>query len=103
MSTAEIAEPLQERFQKYKDDWTSKTRHLSNMAQIALVFSYQRIIGLGPKVVPLILVELQKETDHTGSGHSKQSLARIPSQKKTPVMLKRRRGLGLHGAKRMVT
>ena len=34
------------------------------MAQIAFVFSYQRIIGLGPKVVPLILVELQKETDH---------------------------------------
>ena len=34
------------------------------MAQIALVFSYQRIIGLGPKVVPLILVELQKETNH---------------------------------------
>ena len=64
MSTAEIAEPLQELFQKYKDDWTSKTRHLSNMAQIAFVFSYQRIIGLGPKVVPLILVELQKETDH---------------------------------------
>ena len=64
MSTAEIAEPLQERFQKYKDDWISKTRHLSNMAQIAFVFSYQRIIGLGPKVVPLILAELQKETDH---------------------------------------
>ena len=64
MSTAEIAEPLQELFQKYKDDWTSKTRHLSNMAQIAFVFSYQRIIGLGPKVVPLILVELQKEADH---------------------------------------
>jgi len=64
MSTTEIAEPLQQRFQEYKKDWVSKTRHLSNTAQMALVFSYQRIIGLGPAVVPLILIELQKETDH---------------------------------------
>lgn len=64
MSTAEIAEPIQERFQRYKEDWVAKTRHLSNMGQIALIFSYQRIIGLGPKAIPLILLELQQETDH---------------------------------------
>ena len=26
MSTAEIAEPLEQRFEKYRDDWVSKTR-----------------------------------------------------------------------------
>ena len=41
-----------------------RTRHLSNTAQISLVFSYQKIIGMGPAVVPLILSELQKEPDH---------------------------------------
>ena len=37
---------------------------MSNTAQIALVFFYYQIIGMGPKVVPLILRELEKETDH---------------------------------------
>jgi len=64
MSTAEIAEPLEQRFQNLKSDWVSKSRHLSNTAQISLIFSYQRIIGMGPAVVPMILKELQKETDH---------------------------------------
>jgi hypothetical protein len=64
MLTAEVAEPIQERFQTLKVDWKSKTRHLSNVAQIALVFSYQQIIGMGPKAVPLILAELEHEPDH---------------------------------------
>ena len=64
MSTIDVAAPLQGRFQTLRDDWKSKTRHLSNTAQIALVFSYQQIIGMGPDVVPLILRELQQETDH---------------------------------------
>ena len=64
MSTVEIAEPLHERFQELKDDWKSRTRHLSNMAQIALVFSYQQMIGMGPAAIPFILAELEKEADH---------------------------------------
>ena len=64
MLTTEVAEPLQERFQALRDDWKSRTRHLSNVAQIALVFSYQQIIGMGPQAVPLILAELQHEPDH---------------------------------------
>ena len=77
MSTIEIAEPLQRRFQELRHDWISKTRHLSNTAQIAMVFSYQKIIGLGPQVVPLILLELQKKKRITGSGHWKRSPERI--------------------------
>lgn len=64
MSLAEVAEPLEQRFEKYRDDWVSRTRHLSNTAQMAMVFSYQHIIGLGPAVVPLILKELRNQTDH---------------------------------------
>ncbi len=64
MLIAEVTEPLQERFQALKDDWKLRTRHLSNVAQIALVFSYQQVIGMGPKAVPLILTELQREPDH---------------------------------------
>ncbi|TWU43298.1 hypothetical protein Q31b_23360 [Novipirellula aureliae] len=64
MPTTAISEPILERFQKLKDDWKSRTRHLSNTAQISLVFSYQQIIGMGPAIVPLILAELEKEPDH---------------------------------------
>ena len=64
MTTTQVAEPIQERFQRLRDDWKSKSRHLSNTAQISLVFSYQKIIGMGPAVVPLILAELEKEPDH---------------------------------------
>ena len=43
MSAVEIGELLEQRFEKYRDDWISKTRHLSNTAQMAMVFSYQHI------------------------------------------------------------
>jgi len=65
MSSTQAAESIHERFRELRDDWKSKTRHLSNTAQISLVFSYQKIIGMGPAVVPLILSELQKEPDHS--------------------------------------
>lgn len=64
MAATSISKPLHERFQDLRDDWKAKTRHLSNTAQISLVFSYQKIIGLGPAAVPLILKELEKEPDH---------------------------------------
>ncbi len=64
MSTTNVAQPIQERFNLLAQDWKSRTRHLSNVAQISLVSSYQQIIGMGPNAVPLILTELQRETDH---------------------------------------
>ena len=64
MSSTQVAQSIHERFYELRDDWKSKTRHLSNTAQISLVFSYQKIIGMGPAVVPLILSELEKEPDH---------------------------------------
>ena len=64
MSSTSVAESIHERFHELRDDWKSKTRHLSNTAQISLVFSYQKIIGMGSAVVPLILSELEREPDH---------------------------------------
>jgi hypothetical protein len=55
---------LQGLFEELKNDWKQRSKYLSNSAQIASVRSYQRIIGLGPAVLPLILNELQRETDH---------------------------------------
>lgn len=59
-----ISQSVRDRFEQLRDNWKSKTRHLSNVAQISLEFSYQKIIGMGPEVVPLILAELEKEPDH---------------------------------------
>lgn len=64
MSTLAVSQSTQERFHKLVANWKAKSRHLSNVAQISMVFSYQSIIGMGPEVVPLILAELDKEPDH---------------------------------------
>jgi len=64
MSTSVIEADLQDRFQQLKDDWKSRSRYLSNSAQIAMLWPYQQIIGMGPAVVPLILAEMRQETDH---------------------------------------
>jgi hypothetical protein len=52
-----------ERFQRLAADWKEQTRFLSNSAQMAILKPYQRIIGMGPPVVPLILDELRREPD----------------------------------------
>ena len=55
---------IKELFEELKTDWKTRTRYLSNSAQIAAIRSYQRIIGMGPPALPLILKELERETDH---------------------------------------
>jgi hypothetical protein len=55
---------LRRRFERLAAEWKERSRFLSNTAQMALLTSYQRIIGMGPVVVPLILEELQREPDH---------------------------------------
>jgi hypothetical protein len=37
---------------------------MSSATDMAMLASYQRIIGLGPAVLPLIFRELERETDH---------------------------------------
>lgn len=53
-----------DRFQRLAAEWKDRSRYLSNPAQMAMLEPYQRIIGMGPPVVPLILEELRREPDH---------------------------------------
>ena len=55
---------VRERFQHLTNEWKAQSRYLSNTAQMAMLWPYQRIIGLGATAVPLILAELRRETDH---------------------------------------
>jgi hypothetical protein len=55
---------VSERFERLTAEWKERSRDLSNTAQMAMLPSYQRLIGMGPSVVPLILAELRRERDH---------------------------------------
>jgi hypothetical protein len=52
-----------DRFARFAAEWKKQSRFMSNTAQMAMLPSYQRIIGMGLLAVPLILRELQKEPD----------------------------------------
>lgn len=58
-----VNENAQERFHRLAAEWKDQSRYLSNTAQMALLRPYQRIIGMGLPVIPLILEELQREPD----------------------------------------
>jgi hypothetical protein len=60
---AHAKEGDRERFRRLAAEWKDQSRYLSNSAQMALLRPYQRIIGMGLPVVPLILEELQREPD----------------------------------------
>jgi hypothetical protein len=54
-------EDARRRFERLSREWKETARHMSNVAQMAMLDSYQRIIGMGWEAVPLILEELQRE------------------------------------------
>lgn len=64
MSDATVSVDSRELFEKLKTQWKSKTKYMSNSAQMATVWPYQQIIGMGRPALPLILKELERETDH---------------------------------------
>ena len=55
---------LAQKFQELAETWRRDTGFFSFMQQRALHPAYQRIIGMGWVVVPLLLRELQREPDH---------------------------------------
>lgn len=63
MPTA-VEAKVRERFEQLTSEWKAQSRFLSNTAQMAMLWPYQGIIGLGSTAVPLILAELRRETDH---------------------------------------
>jgi len=68
MKTATIAETnpveLERLFSELAQRWRSETAAHSVLQKKVLHPAYQRIIGLGPAVIPLILRELKREPSH---------------------------------------
>jgi hypothetical protein len=64
MATGSTDELLQNRFHRLCGEWKEQSKYLSNTAQMAILWPYQQIIGMGVDAVPLILAELEREADH---------------------------------------
>jgi hypothetical protein len=62
----QIDKQLEATFKDLATKWKGETEFLSSTIQISMHPSYQRIIGLGEKVIPLLLRELaqNQEPDH---------------------------------------
>lgn len=61
-----LAERLttEERFHRLANEWREQAGYLSDSRRKAMLPSYQAIIGMGLPVLPLILEELQRESNH---------------------------------------
>jgi hypothetical protein len=57
-------EEVREQFEALAAEWKERAKYLSNTVQMAMLWPYQRIIGLGRPAVPLILESLQKDPAH---------------------------------------
>jgi hypothetical protein len=55
---------LEEFFQALVKQWKEERGPSSSTTELATCPSYQRIIGLGPAAVPLLLRELEQAPDH---------------------------------------
>jgi len=55
---------IRRKFRELVTQWRKETAHLSLTHQIATNRNYQMIIAMGPTVIPLVLRELQRRTDH---------------------------------------
>ncbi|MBI1851775.1 MAG: hypothetical protein HYR85_15650 [Planctomycetes bacterium] len=55
---------IQQQFDALAEWWRAETRHLSSVTQMVTHPAYQRIIGKGQVVVPILLRELRKRPDH---------------------------------------
>jgi hypothetical protein len=57
-------ENLEEKFNQLKSEWETETWHLSSVEAIVNHPAYQKIIGLGKDVVPLLLKDLENQLQH---------------------------------------
>jgi hypothetical protein len=51
---------IEDRFQHLAEQWKKQARGLSDPAEMAMLRSYQSIIGMGTEALPLILDELRR-------------------------------------------
>ena len=69
-------------FKKLVEQWYSETEYTSSITRIVSDPSYQRIIGMGPDVVPLILRQIESEGDDPG--HWGWALSSITGENPVP-------------------
>ncbi|MFC7503101.1 hypothetical protein ACOACQ_19230 [Nocardioides sp. CPCC 206347] len=50
-------------FKVHADEWRDETQFVSNLSKIVAHPAYQKIIGLGPQAVPLIIAELRVQPE----------------------------------------
>jgi hypothetical protein len=55
---------IEQQFKELADDWRRQKGPISSVTLKSMIPSYQRIIGLGSGVIPLILKELERQPDH---------------------------------------
>ena len=55
---------LERRFEKLHREWAAASRFTSSSSEMAMLPSYQQIIGMGPAVLPFIFRELEREPGH---------------------------------------
>jgi len=58
------ARPIEHQFSQLARQWQAETAMLSALSQKVLHPAYQRIIGMGAPVIPLLLRELEHEPNH---------------------------------------
>jgi len=61
---AVFRQSLADKFAGLAATWHEETEFTSSLRDMVLHPAYQRIIGLGPEVVPLVLQELAERPDH---------------------------------------
>jgi hypothetical protein len=52
------------KFKQLASQWKADTAMLSDLSQKVIHPAYQRIIGMGPDVIPLLLQELNQQPNH---------------------------------------
>jgi hypothetical protein len=55
---------LQRKFIRLRDEWKSSRGHEPSTLKVVTLPAYQKIIGMGPAVVPLLLRELETNLDN---------------------------------------
>ena len=62
--TIQAREALVEKFTRLADEWEDETAVYSSIQRMIAHPTYRRIVGMGQRVVPLILDRLRKEPGH---------------------------------------
>ncbi len=64
LALAEEEEDEERKFRRLADQWLRETEHVSSIKKASMHPAYQRIIGMGPAVIPCLLRELERNPDH---------------------------------------